>query len=60
LSTDPHSQPEGATPAPRAPFDAQGMPRAPLLAGHDWRGSALGHPAGWPRALQAAATQVFD
>jgi PAS domain S-box-containing protein len=36
------------------------MPRAALLAGHDWRGSALGHPAGWPRALRAAATQVFD
>ncbi|MGE0313352.1 MAG: PAS domain S-box protein [Lautropia sp.] len=44
----------------RAPFDRDGRPLDPILRDHDWRGTALGDPAGWPLALRTAAALVLD
>ena len=38
----------------------ESAPQAAILRSPDWTASTLGPPAGWPRALRAAAMQVLD
>ncbi|GHC89211.1 hypothetical protein GCM10007320_36630 [Pseudorhodoferax aquiterrae] len=38
----------------------ESAPQAAILRSADWTASTLGPPAGWPRALRAAAMQVLD
>jgi PAS domain S-box-containing protein len=42
----------------RSPFRGAGE-LAMLMASHDWTGSELGEPPGWPEALRAATTLIL-